>query len=130
VCRTYALNGKRNACAVRKRNERKDGHGTSETYFLTFFLAYFSLSFSASLPSSMMNAPRYPQLLHSQIDHSCGRPEAQKTSTAPHFGQNFTPRFPALRLDLASSCFRKRSASVELKLNPCEDLIFCSIKGG
>jgi hypothetical protein len=76
----------------------------------------------------MMSAPRYPQFLHSQIDHSCGRPEAQKTLAAPHFGQNFTPRFPVLRLDLGSSCFRTCSASVAPKLNPYKNLFSVLLK--
>ena len=47
-----------------------------------------------------MNAPRYPQFRHSQIDQRCGRPEAQKRLVDPHFGQNRTPRFALADLDL------------------------------
>jgi hypothetical protein len=76
----------------------------------------------------MMNAPRYPQFLHCQIDHSWGKPEAQKTLVAPHFGQNFTPRFPVLRLDLGISCWRTCPSFVALKLNPYEDLFSVLLK--
>jgi len=68
------------------------------TLLFNDFSSMFFLSFSASLLSSRINAPRYPQFLHSQIDHSCGRPEAQKTLVEPHFGQNFTLCFSDLRL--------------------------------
>jgi hypothetical protein len=46
-----------------------------------------------------MNAPRYPQFRHSQIDHRFGRPEAQKTLVDPHFGQERALLFTLACLD-------------------------------
>jgi len=48
----------------------------------------------------------------------------------PHFGQNFTHSFSALLLDLGNLCLRACSAPVALKLNPYENLFFCSVVVG
>jgi hypothetical protein len=51
-------------------------------------------------PLLTMNAPRYPQFRHSQIDQRFGRPEAHKRLVDRHLGQDRTPRFALLTLDL------------------------------
>jgi hypothetical protein len=59
-------------------------------YALMFFLSQSILSFSVSLLSSSINAPRYQQSLHSQMDHNCNRLVTQKAFVNQCFGQNST----------------------------------------